>query len=69
LPQRLQQLGYQTAGIGQTHHWYLGTKIAPDLEREPSKRGFEFRVLQKSIASGQDEPDSLLMGEEASSMG
>jgi arylsulfatase A-like enzyme len=40
LPQRLHDLGYQTARFGKTH-WYIGSHIAPDMRVQTSSRGFE----------------------------
>jgi arylsulfatase A-like enzyme len=45
LAQRLRDAGYQTAGFGKTH-WYIGSRILPDVEVKGSCRGFEVRVIR-----------------------
>jgi arylsulfatase A-like enzyme len=43
LPQRLHDMGYQTAGFGKTH-WYPGSEFTPDIPVQTSTRGFEVRA-------------------------
>jgi arylsulfatase A-like enzyme len=63
LAERLRSAGYQTAGIGKTH-WYVGSRIMPGVEVEPSTRGFEVRALARSRGGGQDEPEATYMADE-----
>jgi arylsulfatase A-like enzyme len=60
LAQRLQTLGYQTAGFGKTH-WYPGKQITGAIPFEPSRRGFEHRAIV-----GRDlwEPDAALFSDD-----
>jgi len=60
LPQRLRNLGYQTAGFGKTH-WYPGSKFAPDITVQTSRRGFEVRAQAVPIDPGMKEPDARMM--------
>ncbi len=62
LPERLRLAGYQTAGFGKTH-WWPGA-VWPELELEPSARGFEVRAIARSEKYGEWEPGCLLMGDD-----
>ncbi len=59
LPQRLQKLGYQTAGFGKTH-WYAEIGLGKD-ELKPSTRGFEVRAHRESSESVHYEPGMVCM--------
>ncbi|MCX7013869.1 MAG: sulfatase-like hydrolase/transferase [Candidatus Sumerlaeota bacterium] len=61
LAARLQELGYQPAGIGKTH-WYLGETLGKGMGIRPSRRGFEFRAQAQPL---QREPDARWMAEDA----
>ncbi|MHC4915229.1 MAG: sulfatase family protein, partial [Planctomycetota bacterium] len=64
LAERLRDAGYQTAGFGKTH-WYIGSKILPDVEVKGSCRGFEVRRLNGARPdSSRLEEGALYMGEE-----
>lgn len=60
LPQRLQALGYQTAGFGKTH-WYLGSRIKSGIPIKTSRRGFEVRAIPKGADPEEDEPGALML--------
>lgn len=63
LPQRLAELGYQTAGFGKTH-WYLGD-VPTDAERVvPTARGFEIRAEARDAAADATFPGDILMAED-----
>jgi arylsulfatase A-like enzyme len=63
LAEYLREAGYQTAGIGKTH-WYIGSRIMPDVPIQGSKRGFEIRALARKSEPGNYEPDSLFMADD-----
>lgn len=64
LPQRLADLGYQTAGFGKTH-WYLGSNFPNDAKRVvPSLRGFETRSEATERDCEASAPGSVLMAED-----
>jgi arylsulfatase len=63
LPQRLCELGYQTAGFGKTH-WYIGSRIMPDVAISGSKRGFGDRAIVDRSDPGNIEPGSLYQAED-----
>ncbi len=60
LPQRLNDLGYQTAGFGKTH-WYIDSRIAPDIQAVTSRRGFEVRAQARGVDPLSNEPDEVQM--------
>lgn len=60
LPQRLHELGYQTAGFGKTH-WYLSARFGGAAGTIPSRRGFEVRAHARGLNSGHIEPGGLAM--------
>lgn len=63
IAQRLLDAGYQTAGFGKTH-WYMGERLAPNAEAEPSRRGFEVRAMRNTDEPGRVEPGAVQMGDE-----
>jgi len=63
IAQRLLDAGYQTAGFGKTH-WYMGEELAPNVEAEPSRRGFEVRAMRNTDEPGRVEPGATQMGDE-----
>jgi arylsulfatase len=63
LAQRLLEAGYQTAGIGKTH-WYIGSRIMPDVEIEGSTRGFQTRAIVGGPEPRSCEPGSFYMAED-----
>jgi len=67
LPQRLRDLGYQTAGFGKTH-WYEGEPFfPPGAPIERSTRGFEVRAVSRGIEAepGAATMDGSLPGDAA----
>lgn len=60
LPQRLHDLGYQTAGFGKTH-WYVGSHIAPDMPVRTSTRGFEVGAQARPADPKVMEPGAVNM--------
>jgi len=60
LPQRLQELGYRTAGFGKTH-WFVGSDLAPDVPVQTSRRGFEIRVQARGTDPKEMEPRATVM--------
>ena len=63
LAQRLQALGYQTAGFGKTH-WYLGSQTGAGMPARTSLRGFEVRAEARAKDPARTEPGAVLMAEE-----
>jgi len=63
LAQRLAEAGYQTAGFGKTH-WYVGSRIMPEVDIQGSRRGFEVRALARKSEPRNIEPGSRYMGED-----
>lgn len=62
LAERLLAAGYQTAGIGKTH-WYIGSRIMPNVPIEGSRHGFEVRAIVDKSDPGNIEPGSLYQSE------
>lgn len=65
LPQRLLELGYQTAGFGKTH-WYLGERYQPeDVKVKTSRRGFEVKAQARPLDPSIMQPGALNMQEDS----
>jgi arylsulfatase A-like enzyme len=60
IPQRLADLGYQTAGFGKTH-WYLGSRIDTGKESRPSRRGFQVKAQARPADPAIVQPDAVVM--------